>query len=342
MAASPTWSSSIRRRCDRMRRMTSRATHPPASSTCSSMAGSCSRTASTRAPRQAARSVGGAIEHVSAVPRARTDMSDAALIEAIEADQLANRILDPEIAVDAHLDADVAWCLAPLADTFRNVVLSARFADAQADRRIGELAAAYRQAGTGFVWWVAPSDTPADLGARLSAAGLTLEGQAPAMATDLADVPLDEPPPAGLEIVPVTDHATLEEFLAVIAADWVEWTGGEQTPVQMRTLEAWRREIPPRFASEPVPQRWIGRVDGAVVATSRVCLGAGVAGLYAISTLATHRGRGYGRALTIAALRAAASIGFRIGVLQSSDLGYGVYAKLGFRELFTYDVWVHP
>src|SRR5215218_8740253 len=208
MAASPTWSSSIRRRCDRMRRMTSRATHPPASSTCSSMAGSCSRTASTRAPRQAARSVGGAIEHVSAVPPARTDMSDAALIEAIEADQLANRILDPEIAVEAHLDPDVAWCLAPMADTFRNVVLSARFDDGSADRRTQELTDAYARAGTGFVWWVGPNDRPLDLGARLSAAGMQLEGAAPAMAADLRDVPLDEAPPEGLEVVPVEDEAT--------------------------------------------------------------------------------------------------------------------------------------
>jgi len=272
----------------------------------------------------------------------RTDLSDRGLIEALEADQLANRILDPEIAVEAHLDPDVAWCLAPLADTFRNVVLSARFAEADADRRIGELVDAYRRAGTGFVWWVAPSDTPADLGARLPAAGLMLEGNAPAMAANLADVPLDEPPPAGLEIVPVSDEATLEEFLAVIAEDWLEWTGGEYTPVQLRTLEAWRTQIPVRFSREPVPQRWIGRVDGAVVATSRVCLGAGVAGLYAISTLAAHRGRGYGRALTIAALRAAASLGYRIGVLQASDLGYGVYRRLGFRELFRYDVFVAP
>lgn len=30
-----------------------------------------------------------------------------------------------------------------------------------------------------------------------------------------------------------------------------------------------------------------------------------------------------------------------LATLQSSDLGYGVYTKLGFRELFTYDVWVH-
>ncbi len=272
----------------------------------------------------------------------RTDLSDRGLIEAIEADQLANRILDPEIPVEAHLDPDVSWGVAPLADTFRNVVLAARFAEPDADRRIGEISEAYLRAGTGFVWWAGPADTPRDLGSRLARAGLSLEGSAPAMAADLADVPLDEPPPPGLEVVPVIDEATLEQFLAVIAADWLEWTGGDVTAVQRRTLEAWRREIPPRFSQEPVPLRWIGRVDGSVVATSRLCIGAGVAGLYAISTLATHRGRGFGRALTIAALRAAASIGHRIGVLQSSDVGYRVYRKLGFRELFTYDVWVHP
>jgi GNAT superfamily N-acetyltransferase len=273
---------------------------------------------------------------------ARTDLTDRGLIEAIEADQLVNRIVDPEVPVEAHLEPDVSWGVAPVADTFRNVVLAARFAEREADRRIAELVASYRDAGTAFCWWVSPRDTPPDLGARLAAAGFSLEGQAPAMAADLAEVPLDAPPPPELEIVPVVDEATLDEFLAVIAADWLEWTGGEYTEVQLRMLEAWRRDIPRRLAAEPVPLRWIGRVDGSVVATSRLNIGAAVAGLYAISTLAAFRGRGYGRAMTIAALRAAASIGFRIGVLQASDLGYGIYRRLGFRDLFTYDVFVHP
>jgi GNAT superfamily N-acetyltransferase len=107
-------------------------------------------------------------------------------------------------------------------------------------------------------------------------------------------------------------------------------------------LDAWRTQIPPKLPDEPVPLRWIGRIGGTVVATSRVSIGAGVAGLYAISTLPAHRGRGYGRAMTLAALRAAASLGHRIGVLQASEKGLGVYKRLGFRELFTYEVWVHP
>lgn len=275
------------------------------------------------------------------VRQPRTDTSDAGLIEAIVADQVAARITGPEIKVETHLEADVSWALAPLADTFRNVVLGARFSPETADARIAEFVARYRAAGTSFVWWVAPFDQPADLGARLSAAGLTLEGNAPAMAADLAEVPLDEPSPPELEIVPVTDAATLDEFLAVLAADWLEWTQGEHTPVQRRMLDAWRTQIPPKLPDEPVPLRWIGRVDGSVVATSRISIGAGVAGLYAISTLPAYRDRGFGRAMTIAALRAAASLGHRIGVLQSSEQGYGVYQRLGFRELFTYEVWVH-
>jgi ribosomal protein S18 acetylase RimI-like enzyme len=279
---------------------------------------------------------------VARVPEPRTDTSDLGLIEAIEADQVAARITDPEIRVETHFDQDVTWAVAPTADTFRNVVLSARFTPEDADRRIADIVAAYVAAGTGCIWWVGPSDTPPDLRSRLAAAGLTLEGTAPAMAADLADVPLDEAPPGGLEIVPVTDAATLDEFLVIIEADWVDWTGGEPTAVQQRTLAAWRTQIPPKLAHEPVPLRWIGRADGKVVATSRIAIGAGVAGLYAISTLSAYRGRGFGRAMTIAALRAARSIGYRIAVLQASDLGYGVYRRLGFRELFQYDVYIHP
>ena len=272
----------------------------------------------------------------------RTDLSEAGLVEAIEADQVASRILDPELPAEAHVEADVAWAVTPIADTFRNVVLAARFAEADADRRIAEIADAYRRARTGFVWWVGPSDRPADLGERLARAGLTLEGEAPAMAADLAGLPLDEPTPDGLEIVPVTDEATLAEFLTIVEADWLEWTGGETTPVQRRMLEAFAREIPMRLPAEPVPLRWLGRVDGRAVATSRVSIGAGAAGLYAILTLPSHRGRGIGRAMTLAAMRAGASLGLRIATLQSSDLGFGVYERLGFRELFRYDVWVHP
>ncbi|MES1239435.1 MAG: hypothetical protein ABUL57_01090, partial [Chloroflexota bacterium] len=68
-------------------------------------------------------------------------MSDLGLIDAIAADQVAARITGPEIKVEVHLDPDVSWAVAPMADPFRNVVLGAHFSDATADARIDTIVA---------------------------------------------------------------------------------------------------------------------------------------------------------------------------------------------------------
>jgi GNAT superfamily N-acetyltransferase len=58
-----------------------------------------------------------------------------------------------------------------------------------------------------------------------------------------------------------------------------------------------------------------------------------------VATLPNVRGRGIGRALTIAALEAGRSLGYRIGVLQASDDGLPVYRRIGFRTMFDYAVY---
>ncbi|HUG31175.1 MAG TPA: GNAT family N-acetyltransferase [Candidatus Limnocylindria bacterium] len=267
-----------------------------------------------------------------------TDVSDAGFAAAIEADQIATRVLAPEVPVEIHDDPDATWGIARYPDPFRSVVVSARFAEEDADRRVAEIAAAFEARGTGFLWWLAPFHQPAGLDARLVRAGLQYEGKAPAMAMDLEALPRDEPLPAGLTIEPVTDVATLREFIQVLA-DEMGIPEGVPNPAAAHhaaLLEA----IPPTLAGEPVPLRYLGRIDGRTVATSRIAIAAGVAGLYAVATLPEARGRGIGRAMTVAALQAARSIGLRIGALQASDSGLPVYRRLGFRTIFEYEVYL--
>jgi predicted acetyltransferase len=59
---------------------------------------------------------------------------------------------------------------------------------------------------------------------------------------------------------------------------------------------------------------------------------AGLAGIYFVSAVEEARRQGIGGAIALAPLREAREMGYGVGVLGASEMGYPVYRRLGFQE----------
>ena len=91
-----------------------------------------------------------------------------------------------------------------------------------------------------------------------------------------------------------------------------------------------------RVVADPATTVLVGEVDGTPVTTGMSMTMNDRTGIFGIATPETHRRRGYGAAVTAALIDDARARGAKSSFLQSSQAGFGVYQRLGFR---TVDVW---
>jgi ribosomal protein S18 acetylase RimI-like enzyme len=98
----------------------------------------------------------------------------------------------------------------------------------------------------------------------------------------------------------------------------------------------------PMFAGVKEGKWLVGRVDGEIVATALGITVDGATGVFNVATAAEHRGRGHGARLTARVVEDGFADGAELAYLQSSDMGHGVYRKLGFRDVEEYVLLTRP
>jgi GNAT superfamily N-acetyltransferase len=229
--------------------------------------------------------------------------------------------LAPSVAI--RDDRELFWFLTGLPDPSFNSIMYANLGPGRIDAAVAELHALRAAHGVPMNWLIGPTSRPVDLADQLLARGFEHRLDLTPMTRSLVE-PLPEVDPVpGFTIERVVDSTALAEWIGA------ERRGFESEGPMAAGLAALRRGMGlwPR-----VPMHYfLGRLDGAPVATASLLLAGGIAGIYDVSTVPAARRRGIGAVMTVAALQEARALGFEIAFLQPSEMGEALYRRLGFR-----------
>jgi ribosomal protein S18 acetylase RimI-like enzyme len=255
----------------------------------------------------------------------QTDTSDEALITVTRANMGDLFRLISSATPEEHFENEkfTRW-YTPLPHPWFNGVLSTKPFEAADEAFIVETIQYFRAKGIhSFTWWMDPPLQASDWKAALSKHGFGFDHDTPGMALDLHMLNESQPPVEGLEIRETTDSESVRVWANVFTIGY-----GLPPDWEDRVFDLWSK-----LDNDSQVRNYIGYLNGKPVSTACLILGGGAAGIYSVATLPEARGKGIGAALTLKPLQDARDMGYRIGTLQSSDMGFNIYKKLGFRHL---------
>jgi len=206
---------------------------------------------------------------------------------------------------------------------------------AELDRLIARQRDYFAGRGEAVEWKTYDYDEPADLPARLRAAGFVPEDTETVVVALTADIAAEPVLPPGVVLRQVTADADMRRIAAMESRVWDEdrsWTGEHlirelaATPDDLIVLTA-------EAGSEVVSAGWL-----------RFQRGTQFAGLWGGGTLSEWRGHGIYRALVARRAQLAAARGFRYLQVDASSNSAPILRRLGFQPIATTTpyVWTPP
>ena len=134
----------------------------------------------------------------------------------------------------------------------------------------------------------------------------------------------------GFEIKQASDAAGIEDHIRTAAA------GFDIAEELIRAI------VVPGLLGRDDVAVYVGYTDGDPVATGLGFRTGSTIGVYNIATIERSRGRGYGAAMTQRVVADGVAAGCDVAILQSSEMGFPIYGRLGFRTVVEYMGYVEP
>jgi GNAT superfamily N-acetyltransferase len=252
-------------------------------------------------------------------------------IEAIEANMFDFwRLIGRSPQVDLYDGPDMIRLTCDVPTLYLNNVLRVQLSPGNIDTEIKKTLSHFKLKGLPVRWMMSPSTQPADLGDHLEAHGLVHVTDFPGMAVQLTELNEVLRTPIDFSIEHVRDEQTLKQMVDTFAI-------GYEIPDPVRNLFF---DIFSNLGFELPLRHYLGWYEEKPVGCSSLFLSSVVAGIYGVATVQEARGLGVGTALTLLPLLEARELGYRIGVLGSTEMGLGVYRRLGFREYFKFVIYI--
>jgi GNAT superfamily N-acetyltransferase len=260
------------------------------------------------------------------------DPSDEAVLTAIDLNwQASSRAFGLAPTTVVRDDDELFWYITGLPSGAFNSIMYANLPTPERiDAAVEELYALRQRHGVPIGWVIGPSSRPIDLGRQLQARGLQHRRDLTPMTRSLDALPAADRVP-GLTIERVEDPAAYEAWIVA------EQIGFEAAANDEAGLADVRRAM---GIGHGFPlHHFLGRLDGAPVATATLLLAGGIGGIYDVSTAPEARRRGIGTAMTLAALQDARRLGYEIAYLQPSAMGRPLYERIGFRQRCIFPIY---
>lgn len=227
-------------------------------------------------------------------------------------------------SVELSIGKYLTWLITDMPDHFMNLVICTEVPSMGLKDLIADAFEHFKSRNVRKLTWLAEEGVPAEeLKKHLIGHDfLFRESFSVHMAADLTSLRKDVPTPANLRIVCVDNVELLKPWIHVASV-------GFGLPAETEPI--WCEFFAEAVFASPF-RTYLALLDGVPVATSQLFTSAAVAGIYNVTCLPEARNRGIGAAITMAPLRDAVEMGYRVGILQASDMGYPVYKRLGFED----------
>jgi GNAT superfamily N-acetyltransferase len=238
--------------------------------------------------------------------------------------------LDPRAAIEA----EPGWLFGAGSSTHPVISNGAfRRDDAvDADELVARAKEFFAARERGFSIWVRGGQAEdRDLAAAAETAGLQLVYEMPEMTLGEKLAPPELPSGAELRRLTATDQAT--DFFQVATTSYAS-IGFPPEVFAGYTNHA-------GLLAENVVA-FLALLDGEPVSIAMTIVSHGVAGIYWVGSLEQARGKGLGRAVTVAATNAGFDLGAEVASLQASPMGKPIYEAMGYETAFKYQMFMSP